>query len=275
MRRDSNVFEPEIFVTDIPRKLDEIYLQESFNKFANWAKSNRYTLEKWINLHRENWVQLGHKSRIASNYVFNVEDIKKLPEFDKLISQIGIDENSIFYVFDVIMRYPLYGELAGEGVYYLHHPVRDTINISTMQHEPGNPPQIPLSFKEMFTNWAGTLSQDQYTSTLHELRGQIRDYGINKLSPGAFDKEIVREIVDKTHLPLQIKSLGKTAAIAVGIIGGVSTIPLLGVAGPIAGAVVSVAATLWKGRLPMPIARIKWLRWACKCDIEDQARKRK
>ena len=274
-RRDPKVFEPEIFVTDPPRKLNEIYLKESFNKFANWAKSNRYTLKKWINLHKESWIRQGHRSRIGIDYVFHVQDLKKLSEFNKLTTVLEIDEKSVFYVFDVVMRYPLYGELAGEGVYYLHHPVRDMINIPTMQHSPGKPPQIPLSLKETFSSLVSELSQDEYTSMLHELRGLIRDYGINKVSPGNFDKEIAREIATKLSLPPRIKALGKSAAILAGIIGGISTIPSFGVAGPIAGAIVSVSATLWKGQLPRRISKIKWLRWAYKWDIEDQARKSK
>lgn len=273
-RRDPAVFVPEKYSTAEPVLLKEEYLEECFDRFSAWARSNRATLRRWITLHNESWIQIQRATRVEHQYVFSLDALRKDPALEAITKEIEVDQDDICYAFDIVLRYPLYGELVGENEHYLNHPIRDAFPLPTMQRERGSVPGIAVSFKDSIATCADNLSQDEYTALLYELRGIVRQYGLHKVKPGEFDKETIREIAAKVALPPRLRATGKLAAIGAGLIGGLGAIPVLGPAAAVAGAAVSVSAALWTGRLPRAAARMKWLRWALGWGIEDQAEER-
>jgi hypothetical protein len=109
---------------------------------------------------------------------------------------------------------------------------------------------------------------------LHELRGEVRDSGLYQLAPGSYEKDAVREIAASILLPPRLKAFAKVIGVTGGLIGGLGAFPALGPVAAVAGLAVSVSTALWSGQLPRNVARIEWLRWALKWDIEEQAEKR-
>ncbi|MGB7290552.1 MAG: hypothetical protein WBD99_00060 [Thermodesulfobacteriota bacterium] len=273
IRRDSDAFYPEEYSTTELRLLKDDYLTECFDNFAVWAKNNRYSLLRWIRLHKESWIR-NVEPRIKHGYVFSLDRLRETPILSVLAREIGVSEDDICYAFDVVLRYPLYGELAGPSEHYLNHPIRDIITLPTMQHESASLPYLPVSFNKSIAGMASKLTEQDYTVLLHELRGWVHDSGMHKLGPGDFDKEVIRELASQVALPPRVKTITKALGIAAALIGGLGAFPVLGPSVAVAGAVVSISTLIWKGYLPRSAARVKWLRWAIKWDIEDQAEKR-
>jgi len=272
--RDSSVLRPLEYPTGDPFLLRDEYLEEAFAHFAVWSRNNSHALRQWLTLHDEPWCQAQYASRVPNRYIFSLDKLLRDPTLVDLSQHLHRPPHDLCYAFDVVLRYPLYGEFTGEAEHYLNHPLRDSFFHSSLTRESGTPPAIAVSFKQTVSEMAHALSQDEYTVLLHELRGTVRDAGLNKLKPGEFDKDVIREIAAKVALPPRLRALAKASAVGAGAIGGLGAIPLLGPGAALAGAVVSVSAALWSGRLPRQAARLRWLRWALEWPIEQQAQDR-
>ena len=277
IKRDSELLTPAKYSTADPVRLKDEYLIECFNGFDAWARSNKNTLRKWLSLHNEDWIQKQYITRVKHKeheWSFSLETLLREPELGNLSKELGVTEHDICYAFDLVLRYPLYGELAGTNEHYLNHPIRDAFLLPTMKREEGEPPSLAVSFKDTLRQFSDKLSQDDYSVLLHELRGAVHDYGLHLVGPGEFDKEVVREIAAKVALPPKLRATGKLAAVGAGIIGSLSAVPFFGPSAAIVGGVLSVSTALWSGRLPRIAARMRWLKWALEWDIEEQAEKR-
>lgn len=272
--RDSGLFTPIRYEVEERRTLNLKYLDEAFRSFEGWAQNNKANLRQLLLLHREPWIRDGHMARVRPRYVFDVDVVRGKPLLRDLLrnlaSGLGVQEDDILHGFDVVLRYPLYGELAGPGAYYLAHPVRDLQRLPTMTVEDRPPPSIALSLSEAVRAMAPKMTLDEYTSFLHEARGIIRDRKIHTLKPGALDRETIRDVAQHLGLPARLTAAGKVMGVAAGVIGIAGVAPEIGPAAAIAGGLVSVASALWTGTVGRGPARMSWLRWALKWDIEKQ-----
>lgn len=254
IERDSSVFKAEEYRVDQPRKLRDEYLLPSFAAFSAWVQNNKRSFRAWLDLHNESWVKSGHMARVRPRYIYRTDGLIGLTTFQELCANVGVREEDICYAFDVVLRYPLYGELAGDGTYYLAHPIRERQNLPTMTVEVGQAPPVVLSFCGDVSAIVEQLSQDAYTSLLHDARGIVRDQRIVGLKKGAVDKDTARDIAARLGLPARLKKARKVMATAAAL----------------GGAEVSVASTLWSGMLPRRLSRVRWLRWALEWDLEKQ-----
>lgn len=269
INRDSDIFVPVYYDTTERRVIAEEYLIPTFANFDAWAKNNSTNLKLWLKVHHEPWLKKGHLTRVRDNLVFSVESLKSSSVFKGLVNHLNVTDDQILYAFDVILRYPIYGEFVGERAHYLSHPIREGQVFSTMEVNQGIAPNIPLSFANAISSIAKKLSLDEYTVVLHELRNIVRDKQINKLKPGEVSKEVRREIAELVSFPARLKSSTRM----LGIMGGVASIISAFVAAPpmaVIGGAVSVASALWRGTLPRFIVRNKWLRWTVEYDFENE-----
>jgi hypothetical protein len=187
---------------------------------------------------------------------------------------IRLDPLDVCYAFDSVLKYPLFGEFAGDQGNYLNHPLKDAFPLPTMRKEKGTLPVVAVSFRDSIAKISNRLSKDQYTSLLHELRSSVRDAGLDEMSQGQFNRAEIRDIAARVALPPRLRGLDKVAGIAGGIISGLGIISELSPVTSVLGGAIFVAAALWRGHMPRGISRIKWLRWALKWNIEDQADQR-
>jgi hypothetical protein len=273
-RRDSEAFNRAIYSTSVPRRLANEYLEECFRSFSAWARANRQTLERWLAFHHEDWIQVHRRETLPAGYTFLLDDLSRLGEPAKLSAELNIPNEDLCYAFDSILKFPLFGELAGSEAYYLNHEIRDAFQLPTMASELAIPPRCAVTFAESITSIVPHLSRDEYTVVLHELRNLVRQYGLHLVGPGEFDKEVIREIAAKAQLPPRVSALGRAAGLvggAVGVLGALT--PLASVMAVLGGAI-TISTTLWQGTVPRSIGRLKWLRWALVWDIERQAETR-
>ncbi len=273
-KRDSDSFQVVTYSTQEPFRLKDEYLEDSFDQFAVWARNNKRALRQWLTVHSEKWARTQYRSRVPHQYIFALDKLLNGSTLKSLAKELKSNEAEICYAFDIVLRYPLYGEFTGENNYYLNHPIRNAFSNPTMKEDAGPLPVTPVSFKDSIASLVPNISQDEYIVLLHELRGQVRDSGLHRVKPGDFDKEAIRDIAAKVALPPRVKIIAKAAAIGAGVIGGLGAFPVLGPSAAVAGAIVSVTAALWSGRLPRSVGRLRWLRWALEWDIENQAEKR-
>lgn len=274
VRRDKESFYPEEYSTKEPRLLKEDYLMACFEKFVCWAKINHFTLKQWIDLHNEPWIRPVQGPRAQHRYIFLLDALRKHSEVSELVNLLHVTPDDIYYAFDIVLRYPLYGQIAGRSEQYLNHPIRDAFPLPTMQWDVIKTRPIAVSFKKEISKLAPKLTQDEYTVLLHELRGKVRQLGVHKVGPHEIDKEVIREIAAAVSLPPRLKAMAKASGVVGGIIAGAGLFPVLGPASTGIGALVSISSTIWSGNLPRRVARWEWLRWAIEWDIEQEAEDR-
>ena len=269
--RDPGVIEPVTYPVEDRRRLKEEYLQPAFANFLVWVQNNGSALKSWLRLHNEPWIREGHLARVRPRYVFDVDALRQDASFMEVVASLQVSPDDVLYAFDVVLRYPLYGELAGSGAYFLAHPIREQQTLPTMAVEHGPAPHIPLSLSQAVAVMAGSMTLDEYTSFLHEARGLIRDRRIHQLKPGALDRETTRELAAQLALPARLSKAGKVMGFAAGLVGIAGSVPELGPAAAVVGGLVSMLSVVWTGTVGRAPSRVSWLRWALEWDLESQA----
>jgi hypothetical protein len=269
--RDNKLFVPLMYEISEQRTLSPDYLDSAFASFGDWAQNSTSDLRRWLELHTQDRIRHGHFALARPRYVFDVDRLRTDPALKKVASAVEVSGDDILYAFDVFLRYPLYGELAGPGSYFLAHPIRELPKIPTMDVNPGPVPSIALSLSDAVAGMAQSMTLDGYTGFLHEARGIIRDRKIHTLKPRSLDTDTIREIASLLGLPARLNAVGRT----LGVVGGLITIggalPCLTPSAAVVGGVVSVASALWTGKVGSSVSRMSWLRWALKWDVESQA----
>lgn len=273
--KDTGFFKPVEYSSKEPRELQDDYLRDSFEKFSVWVRNNPETTNAWISLHNEKWIR-DRRPIQNEGYVFSINKLKRSLPFLALAREINSDIQELCHVFDVVLRGPIYGELAGENEHYLNHPIRNIFTLPTMEVIETAPPKISISFEEVVTNLAKSnkFNEKEYALLLHNLRGYVWDKGLNKLNPGEIDLEVIREIAEKVEFPPRIKDVGKIAIAASGALTALGALVGPNPIAAIVGATITVSPLLWKGYLPRSTGKIKWFRWALKYDIENQTKDR-
>lgn len=269
-RRSLDVILPEKYPTDKTPCLQDEYLLAVFDAFHIWARNNQSRLAEWWRLHSMPWVQDGHTSRVGRQYVFNVEGLKDSRPIIRFAEEMGTDALRLLYAFDVVLRSPLYGSLAGEENYFVYHPIRNAFRLPRSRIEPAPTPSVCVSFQEAVSDMAGRLSQNEYIQLLLDLRNIVRDQGLHLMKPHDVEPEVVRTIAQKAKLTPYLKKISKIVAVAGGVIGGLGAIPMLGAAAAIVGGAVTISAAVWSGRLPRPVAQWKWLEWTLRWKLEPE-----
>lgn len=120
--RDHDALQAIPFAVPGLRELNPDLLEETFTSFATWARLNRERLAAWSALQFRDWVRQGHFARVRPRYVFDVQALCNSAAFHKVVAELMVPEDHLLHAFDVVLRYPLYGELAGTQTYYLAHP---------------------------------------------------------------------------------------------------------------------------------------------------------
>jgi hypothetical protein len=270
--RDSDVFEPLLCVVEERPRLRAEALRPAFGTFAAWALNHAEAFKFWLKFHGEIRSTLRDLTFVRPDSVFDISELSSIQEFRQLRTDLNISHEDLIYAFDIVLRYPLYGMLAGEGSYFLAHPIRDQQNHPIIAVEPGPPPNIPISFSQTLTNIAPKMTLDEYTSFLHEARGLIRDKQIHKLKPNAVTQEMTREIAAQLHMPARLHQTGRVLAFATGIASGIGAAPMLGPVAALAGGAIAIVSAIWDGRVGRSVGKVKWLRWALEWDLEKQAK---
>jgi hypothetical protein len=260
----------EKYPTDHTPLLNDGYLLSVFDDFHIWARNNQLRLAQWSRLHSMPWVKDGHTSRVGRQYVFNVERLEANRPLMRLAEAMKIDTHQLLYAFDVVLRFPLYGLLAGEENYFVYHPIRNAFRLPGSRIEPAPTPSVCVSFQKAVGDMADRLSQNEYIQLLLDLRTIARDQGLHLLKPSDAEPQAVRAIAQKVKLTPYLKTMSKKAAVVGGIIGGFGAIPILGPAAAIMGGAVSISASVWSGRLPRPVAQWKWLQWTLRWKVESE-----
>ena len=253
------------------RTLSPDYLDSTFASFGDWAQNNPSFLRRWLELHTREQIRQGHFALARPRYVFDVGRFRTDPVLKRVASAVGVSGENLLYAFDVFLRYPLYGELAGPGSYFLAHPIRESPKFPTMDVIPGSAPSIALALSHAVACMAQSMTPDGHTAFLHEARGIIREQKIHTLKPRSLSTDRIREIASLLGLPARLNKVGRTFGIAGGLITIGGALPFLAPAVSVADGVVSVASALWTGEVGTSVSRMSWLRWALKWDVESQA----
>jgi hypothetical protein len=203
--------------------------------------------------------------------LFDISALHNVGEFQHLHADLNVSADDLIYAFDIVLRYPLYGELAGSGSYFLAHPIREQQNSPIIAVEPGRPPAVPVSFSQAVAGMASSMTLDDYTSFLHEARGLIHDWKVHQLQVGAIDQDRTRELASLLGLPGRLSKAGRAVGIAAGVIGILGAVPTLGPAAAIGGGLITIVSAVWTGSVGRAPSQVKWLRWALEWDLERQA----
>ena len=272
-RRNSAAIRPLTYSTEEIQTVSEDYLGNCLAQFLSWCCANPIKSRQWMRLHQEAWIKCWHDERFPHLYSFDIHKLANWSIVQKHAVQLGVPIGMLLYTFDVVLRYPMLGKLAGIERPYLNHPIRDVIVHPTITDEKQSNCLLAgtLSFSKTIEAMLPHLSFDEYTVLIHELRGTVRELGIHRAKPGNIERDVIRELAAKVALPPKIGHSERRLALAAGLIGGISSLPAIGPIGPILGVGISIAQCYWNGELPRSVSRIRWLRWSISWDIETQA----
>ena len=253
--------------------VNEEYLEDSFASFSSYVNNNSQAVKDFILLHNSPDIRVRppYKKGVNTGWVFPTHKVTESSSFDALVKLLKVNPEDICHVFDMVLKYSLYGELVGEDAHYLAHPFRTQQTFPTMSRDQGVAPQVPFRCGPSIMSIGG-LSRDEYTAILHEARGLARDMKLTDLKPGALEKERLREFAAKLELPPRLKEGGRAVGLGGGIIATVSALPVLDPSVAIIGGLISIAASFWTTHLPRAASRLKWLHWTLAWDLEKQGR---
>jgi hypothetical protein len=267
---DSTTLRPIEYSTAESRTLEEEHLNETLAGFVDWCRLNPARLRQWVALHREPWITGGHAVRVPNRYVYNVEKVIKQDGFAGNALLLGVSTDDLAYSFDVALRYGIYGEVAGDR-YYLSHPIREQQTFATMSVKPHPSVPVAVSFAPCVARLARSLSLDQYTSLLCEIRALVHDRGLASFGPGSIEPQELREIAANLQLPVRLKGWAKAAGVGAAGLSVFAAFPSVAVPVSTVAAVVTVSQIFWDGRLPRRSGRLlKWLRLPVHWQLEDQ-----
>ncbi len=262
---DSDVLTVERCILDpSERHLNPDYLADAFEGFSQWIENNETGYKNLLRVHNQDWIRLGQRERnLSDGYFYNVKNLKSMGAVIPKALALDVALEDLLYTFDVVLRYPLYGEAAGAGNTYLTHPIREQQNLPTMRRENSSPVELPFSFGSILAPYFPALSVEQYANLLHEGRSVLQELKIVDDDTGTFNDGAVTEFMDAVHLTVRLKKPAK----ALGVFGGILSMlsPLTtwtSVTAAVGGGAISVAANLWSGNVPLGTSQFRWLRWA-------------
>lgn len=216
---DNNFFKPVFLEAPEPVRVADNYVFECFENFSDYAIANRKRLKYWLATHMIPEIWQGWAEHLKRNFVFDVDIISSSKKIDNLCTRLDINEKSILYAFDNILRFPEYGKLAGPDEYYLNHPLRDAFLLPTSTVEPALPPNVPVSWSNSVLRLSAKLNLDEFIAFLYELRFQVHENRLHKIHrTDQVDPDIVRLIAEKVGIPPRLKYHGLRTSILTGIL---------------------------------------------------------
>jgi hypothetical protein len=183
-------------------------------------------------------------------YLFPVEDVTRTVEFAELVARLKVPADDLLFAFDVTLRYPLYGELAGANVHYLSHPIREEQNLPTVIRFAASAPRVALPLGPAIAQLAPHLTLDEFSALLHEARGLVRDRGIVGLRPNAVGIDARREVAAHLKLPPRLKANAKFVGALTAAIVGLAAAHALGPVTALLGMAVGIGSLFWDGNVP-------------------------
>lgn len=261
--------------TDEQITLNNEYMIDTFKAFSNWCINNKRQLRRWLTFHQQAWIRGTHDQRFKTNFLYPTQTLINRSDLIELSKILNTSPEEICYTFDLVLRYSLIGQAAGEDQHYLAHPIREEQNFPTMTREPALPPNVPVKIGSSIIDYVGNMTSDEYAVFLHEARRIVREMGIVDLKPKALERETLRELAYKLWLPPKLKKWEKAYGVITGCICGLGAYPALGPVSAALGGLISISSYFWSGRLPASSNKLKWLRWAYEWEIEKEARESK
>lgn len=266
---DKQILLPEQYSVSKTPKLANKTVKESFINFTIWINKNREWFLHWIDLHYQPWIRNVHNAWIGRDYFYDIEAFKNLPIFEQTALRLDIETFKLLYAFDILLRYPYYGKLAGNNTFYLAHPIRSCPRLKGVEEQQAPLPTIPFSFKDSTENYVEYMDLEHYTILLHEARNLVRDEKYHTLKPTEVTRDILREVAVKLSLPARLKKIPIPEPLK----------DIVDIATPFIPeklrCLKSIVTTFWEKPLPGPISKITWLHPLLRWDLEKQAINRK
>jgi hypothetical protein len=273
VREDSEVAVSAVCTTSEPWVIVDRHVEPCIEKFRAWSEIHPRQLRAWVATHEEPWVRTLYEEQVPRQYVFDVGRLSDNQDLRKVAEDTGLARADVLYAFDNILRYPIYGELAGDDAYYLNHPLRDAFPLPTMKLKPAPVPHVPVSWSKPASKIALHSTLEEFVEILFGLRDQVRRFRISEPDfADRPDRKMVRGIAARVGLPARLKRVPEIAAVGGGVLASMSVISNVGPLAVLLGCAVSVSSAIWKGRVGRHAGRIRWLRWALEWGVEDQCR---
>lgn len=274
--KDKPVLQVERCVLDYDKRhLNPAFLVDTFQAFAAWARTQPEWLKTWLNVHAEPWIRSDQfYENLCRGYMFNVENLAGSGLDRPLAHELGVTTKDVYYAFDVVLRYPVYGEAAGPQAYYLTHPIREYQQLPTLQATKMQPPWTPASLGEILRPVLPSLTVEQYAQILFETRSLLHDDGVINYETGEVSSSGFDEFKKKIQFSVKLKKPDKTLRALGGVLTMLGAIPVLGIPARLATGAMSIASAFWDGSLPRAAGGIRWLSWAFEWHVRTDRRER-
>ena len=267
-----SVLKPVEYSTDDFIEIDPEATIITFSYFDNWARRHRAKIKKFKDFHYSPFVMQDQNIRVANKYTYDLSSVARLKQAESLASFLSLDIENIIYLYDLVLRMPMYGLFAGEDNYYLNHPIRDGFGGCYSEEKSTLMPPIPMTFAPSFRAMTDKLTIQDYAKTVSILRDLVREYRLIGARPNDIDIEVAREIAAIAKLPANFsKTTSLASTIAASILSAAVGAFFTGLSGFAAGGSIGVLSTFWAHRdIHAPtFTNHKWLRWSRRYMVED------
>jgi hypothetical protein len=266
---DPQVAVSAVCTTADPRVISDRYVAACVDGFRLWSEAYARELRLWVTTQREPWMGALYDEQFARDCVFDRSQLLAAPGIRAIIDTTGLQEEDVLHAFDSIVRFPIYGEIAGRDSFYLNHPIRDAFPLPTMRQSPAPCPHMPVSWAKSASAIARHCTLEEFVEFLFELKSEVQVFRATGAGLDRPGREMVREVAAHVGLPARLKRVPEIAAVTGGVLSALALIPDVGPMSAFLGGAVSVSSAFWKGGVGRRVGRIRWLRWALSWDVED------
>lgn len=276
-KRESDAFLPNVTILAEPKRLLPELLVPAVKEFGIFALNNSSDVSSFLRVHSSSWIKDQVRSRLRTgNYVFDVSELAAMPEAKALALRLGVPNDGIPYLLDLILKYLIYAEQA-EGEYYLSHPIRRLqpfkyLGPRIAPIDPGLR-RMPFHLGRHLVAANRFQDQDWFTSRIYEARSYLRESAMSELAdPRAVGKDARRRLAARLGLPAHVRRFNearKAVTVASSVSGTVGSLTAANLWPAIVGCSVTISTTLWTGNLPGRVSNLGWLQWMLEWPLEN------
>ncbi len=258
------------FRADAIRPVSDSTAEGALESLARFVRANPNHSKALISLHSKASVRKEHSSRLPHEFVYAVEPVLGNPFMAEMANRLTCKKEMLLYTLDMVLRYPMYGTLAGPDEWYLSHRVRTAVSMPNLHTSRRRPPNVAVPFGDLVYRVASREEIPRLVERIAQLRHLLDETGIRGAPNGEVERSVIRDVAQRAGLPGRLRGYNKSIGIATGLLGFVGLAPILGPPAAAAAATVTIGGALWDGQMPESVTRRRWLRFAIKYDVEDR-----
>lgn len=242
----------------------------ALDSLHSFVRANPSASKALIKLHGKANVREEYSQKLAKEFLFDVEAVSEDRNLLATAKRLQCEPRLLLHTLDMVLRYPMYGSLAGKDEWYLGHLVRTAVALPNLGVQHHVPPAIPLPIGDLVYRVGRRDTMEQYALRVCEVRDLLDENGIRGVRRGDVERSVIRHVSQEAGLPGKLRGYHRSMGVTTGLLGFVGLWPFLGTPAAAGAAALTTGSAMWDGKVPSRLSGSKWLRFAIRYDLEDR-----